>query len=117
MRRIAPIALRGDRRGRSPFAGAAADSTRAASVSARLPGRSECLIPKHRPRAREDAAPRRPSRNRGPGSVKIAGHVSQAVHRQLRMLGATQGRPVQALLGEALNELFRKHGQRPIAGE
>ena len=71
-------------------------------------------------RAREDAqspAPRRPSRNRGPGSVKIASHFSPAVHRQLRMLGVTQGRTVQSLLGEALNELFRKHGWRPIAGE
>ena len=70
--------------------------------------------------ARKDAeppAPRRISRKRGPGSVKIAGHFSPAVHRQLRMLGATQGRTVQSLLGEALNELFRKHGWRPIAGE
>ena len=33
------------------------------------------------------------------------------------MLGATQGRTVQSLLGEALNELFHKHGRRPIAGE
>ena len=65
----------------------------------------------------ESAAPRRLSRNRGPGSVKIAGHFSPAVHRQLSMLGATQGRTVQSLLGEALNELFRKHGRRPIAGE
>ena len=62
-----------------------------------------------------DAA--RPTRNRGPGSVTIAGHFSQAVHRQLRMLGAIQGRTVQPLLGEALNELFRKHGQLPIARE
>ena len=71
-------------------------------------------------RARNDAespAPRRPSGKRGPGSVKIAGHFSPAVHRQLRMLGATQGRTVQSLLGEALNELFRKHERRPIAGE
>ena len=68
-------------------------------------------------KAAESPAPRRPSRNRGPGSVKIAGHFSQAVHRQLRMLGATQGRTVQSLLGEALNELFGKHGRWPIAGE
>ena len=28
-----------------------------------------------------------------------------------------QGRTVQSLLGEALNDLFRKHGQLPIARE
>ena len=73
---------------------------------------TEIPIPIAGARPREDAqspAPRRPSRNRGPGSVKIAGHVSQAVHRELRMLGATQGRTVQSLPGEAFNELFRKH--------
>ena len=57
------------------------------------------------------------SRNCGPGSVTIAGHFSQAVHRQLRLLGAAQGRTLQSLLDEALNELFRKHERRPIAGE
>ena len=77
-------------------------------------------VQKHPSRAREDAespAPRRPSRNRSPGSVKIADHFSPAVHRQLRMLGATQGRTVQSLFGEALNELFHKHGRQTIAGE
>ena len=71
-------------------------------------------------RARGNAAspaPRRPSRNRGPGSVKIAGRFTPAVHRQLRVLGVMQGRTLQSLLGEALNELFRKHERRPIAGE
>ena len=33
------------------------------------------------------------------------------------MLGGTKGRTVQSLPGEALNELFRTHGRRPIAGE
>ncbi len=67
--------------------------------------------------APEDAAPDSPSGNRGPGTVTIAGHFPQAVHRQLRLLGVMQGRTVQSLLGEALNELFRKHGQLPIARE
>ena len=65
----------------------------------------------------ETAASPRPSRNRGPGTVTIAGHFSPAVHRQLRLLGVMQDRTVQSLLGEALNELFRKHGKRPIARE
>ena len=61
--------------------------------------------------------PAQPTRHRGPGSVTIAGHFSQAVHRQLRMIGVLEGRTVQSLLGEALNELFRKHGHLPIARE
>ena len=65
----------------------------------------------------ETAPPQRPSRNRGPGTVTIAGHFSPAVHRQLRLLGVMQDRTVQSLLGEALNELFRKHGKLPIARE
>lgn len=69
-----------------------------------------------RPRA-ESSDSLQQSRNRGPGSVTIAGHFSQAVHRQLRLLGVMQDRTVQSLLGEALNELFRKHGQLPIARE
>ena len=65
----------------------------------------------------ETAPPPRPARHRGPGSVTIAGHFSPAVHRQLRLLGVMQDRTVQSLLGEALNELFRKHGKLPIARE
>ena len=114
---FSPVAARGR-------AGDPDDETLALRAwSARLPGRSECLCtetPIAGTRAREDAespAPRRPSRDRGPRSVKIAAHFSPAVHSQLRMLGATQRRTVQSLLGEALNELFRKHGRRPIAGE
>ena len=65
----------------------------------------------------ETAPSPRPARHRGPGSVTIAGHFSPAVHRQLRLLGVMQDRTVQSLLGEALNELFRKHGKLPIARE
>ena len=65
----------------------------------------------------ETAPSPRPSRNRGPGTVTIAGHFSPAVHRQLRLLGVMQDRTVQSLLGEALNELFRKHGKLPLARE
>ena len=69
-----------------------------------------------RPEA-ETPGPPRSSRNRGPGSVTIAGQFSQAVYRQLRMLSAMERRTVQSLLGEALNDLFRKNGQLPIARE
>ena len=91
------------------------------SVAAPPHGRPQCLrlttpsrACSRAPTARQ---PPRPSRNRGPGTVTIAGHFSPAVHRQLRLLGVMQDRTVQSLLGEALNELFRKHGKLPIARE
>ena len=55
------------------------------------------------------------SRSRGPGIVTIAGHFPEAVRRQLRIIAAQEGRTSQSLLGEALNDLFRKRGQLPIA--
>ena len=61
----------------------------------------------------ETAPPPRPSRNRGPGTVTIAGHFSPAVHRQLRLLGVMQDRTVQSLLGEALNETLPQAREAP----
>ena len=55
------------------------------------------------------------ARSRGPGVVTIAGHYPEAVRRQLRIIAAQEGRTSQSLLGEALNDLFRKRGQLPIA--
>ena len=93
------------------------------SVAAPPHGRPKCLrltTPSptcSRPPTARQPPPPRPTRHRGPGSVTIAGHFSPAVHRQLRLLGVMQDRTVQSLLGEALNELFRKHGKLPIARE
>ncbi len=57
------------------------------------------------------------SRSRGPGIVSIAAHFPEAVRRQLRIIAAQEGRTSQSLLGEALNDLFRKRGHLPIAPE
>ena len=57
------------------------------------------------------------SRSRGTGTVTIAGHFPEAVRRQLRIIAAQEGRTSRSLLGEALNDLFRKRGQLPIAPE
>ena len=57
------------------------------------------------------------SRSRGPGIVSIAAHFPEAVRRQLRIIAAQEGRTNQSLLGEALNDLFRKRGHLPIAPE
>lgn len=57
------------------------------------------------------------AKSRGPGIVTIAAHFPEPVRRQLRIIAAQEGRTSQSLLGEALNDLFRKRGQLPIAPE
>ena len=49
------------------------------------------------------------------GKVSVAGYFRPEVRRQLRRLAADADTTVQALLGEALNDLFAKHGLAEIA--
>ena len=49
------------------------------------------------------------------GKVSVAGHFAPEVRRQLKRLAADRDTTVQALLGEALNDLFAKHGMAEIA--
>lgn len=49
------------------------------------------------------------------GKKAIAGHFDPAVGKQLRQLALDNDTTVQALLEEALNDLFLKHGKSPIA--
>jgi hypothetical protein len=42
-------------------------------------------------------------------------HVSEAAQRQFKVLAAEQGKTVQALLQEAVNDLFRKYDKGAIA--
>lgn len=49
------------------------------------------------------------------GKKAIAGHFDPAVSKQLKQLALSQDTTVQALLSEALNDLFSKYGQKPIA--
>ncbi len=49
------------------------------------------------------------------GKRVIAGHFDPAVSKQLKRLALDRDSTVQELLGEAINDLFRKHGQPPIA--
>ena len=44
------------------------------------------------------------------GKVSIAGFFEPSVRRQLRRLALDTDTTAQALLGEALNDLFAKHG-------
>lgn len=60
------------------------------------------------------AVPRRaPSRE---GQSLVGGFFSPEVHRQLKILAAESGSTQQALLTEALDMLFAKHGKPEIAG-
>jgi hypothetical protein len=49
------------------------------------------------------------------GRVAIPFWATAAARRQLRMLAAEHDTTQQALLTEALNDLFRKHEKPPIA--
>ena len=45
----------------------------------------------------------------------IGGHFDRAVSKQLRRLAVEHDTTVQGLLAEALNDLFAKYGEKPIA--
>jgi hypothetical protein len=49
------------------------------------------------------------------GKRAIAGFFDPAVSRQLRQLGLDRDASIQALLAEALNDLFVKYDRPPIA--
>ena len=44
------------------------------------------------------------------GKASVTGYFAPAVRRQLRRLAADRDTTLQALLGEAVNDLFAKHG-------
>jgi hypothetical protein len=60
----------------------------------------------------ETGSERPPSRV---GKRLVAGHFDPAAVRQLKQLALDQDTTGQALLTEALNDLFIKHGLKPIA--
>jgi hypothetical protein len=49
------------------------------------------------------------------GTRMLGFHVPEPVQRQFKILAAEQGKTVQALLQESVNDLFRKYGKEPIA--
>ena len=66
--------------------------------------------------AQEDAAPVPSAAQPGrAGKVSVTGHFAPEVRRQLKRLAVETDTTVQALLGEALNDLFAKHGLAEIA--
>ncbi len=59
------------------------------------------------PASQSPTAGRQPGRV---GKVSVTGYFRPEVRRQLRRLAADGDTTIQALLGEAINELFAKHG-------
>ena len=49
------------------------------------------------------------------GKKAIAGHFDPAVSKQLKQLALEEDTTVQALLAEALNDLFEKYDKKAIA--
>ena len=49
------------------------------------------------------------------GKTAVSGFFPPPVKRQLRLMAAADDTTIQALLAEALNDLFAKHGKPEIA--
>ena len=54
----------------------------------------------------------RPSRQQ---TKLIGGHFDPIVSRQLKQIALDESSSVQALLAEALNDLFMKYGKKPLS--
>ena len=50
------------------------------------------------------------------GKKAVAGFFDPAVSRLLKQIGIERDTSIQELLGEAINDLFSKHGQRNSSG-
>lgn len=68
--------------------------------------------PQHTQVIPPDKALKPPSRQ---GKKAITGYFDPAVSRQLKQLALDRNTTVQALLSEALNDLFTKYGKNPLA--
>lgn len=49
------------------------------------------------------------------GKKQVAGHFDPEVVRQLKLLTIERDATIQALLAEALNDLFKKYGKSAVA--
>ena len=70
-----------------------------------------------RPPEPEDSPPasRNPRQASRVGKASVTGYFAPEVRKQLRRLAADRDTTIQALLGEALNDLFAKHGLPELA--
>lgn len=88
-----------------------ADITAAAGSTRRAVEPESVSVEAMEPTASKESAR---SSTRSAATKQIAGHFPAEVSWQLRELAAERRTTVQALLGEALNDLFQKHGKPEI---
>jgi len=62
----------------------------------------------------EASAPPSKPRNPREGKKAVVGYFSPSVSRALHQLALDTDSTIQALLGEAIDELMRKHGKHPF---
>lgn len=68
-----------------------------------------------RPAPTLEAAPATPGKSPGRiGKKTVSGYFSPDVSRGLRLLALEQGTSLQALMGEAIDDLMRKYGKHPF---
>ncbi len=56
----------------------------------------------------------RPTRQDRAGKKMVGGHFSAELSRAVNILAAEQDKTVQALMGEAIDDLLRKYGKNPF---
>ncbi len=77
-----------------------------------MAGTPEPVAPPTMEPPRPMLAPRAPSRR---GKRVVSAYVDAAAAKQLRILAAERETSTQALVEEALNDLFRKHSRSAVA--
>ena len=58
--------------------------------------------------------PQKEDKNSRAGKKAVAGYFSPELSKALHMLGLEQDKSLQALLGEAIDDLMRKYGKHPF---
>jgi hypothetical protein len=58
--------------------------------------------------------PKKEDINSRTGKKAVAGYFSPELSRALHILGIEQDKSLQALLGEAIDDLMRKYGKHPF---
>jgi hypothetical protein len=69
--------------------------------------------PQPQPQFVEPASQQKPREQKGLRPITV--HFPTKVRDQLKILAAEQSKPMQALIGEAYNDLFAKYGKPEIA--
>jgi len=74
---------------------------------------SKNISPDSKPSLIKESPPGTPPSRQG--KKAITGFFDPVVSRQLKQLALNEDRTIQLLLAEALNDLFEKYNQKPIA--